>query len=195
MKTFSALLCSILLGFAVNTKAQNTVSLPNISSMPGPVTVQVDYDFTVNGVNAFEIQIIYDPTELTYVGYTAGDIPDDADFSVGGSTAGEIDIAWAKVASRNDAGVLVNLDFEYIGAGGTTTLSFAETTYNTGHENPGDDNPSWLADGGALVLPATFNNGSITYVPPVAVPLSNWAVFLGIALVAAFSVARFYRIA
>jgi hypothetical protein len=193
MKTFSALLCSILLGFAANTMAQNSVSLPNISSVPGPVTVQVDYDFTTAGVNAFEIQIIYDPAELTYVDYTAGDIPDDAEFNIVGSTAGEINIAWVTFTSRSDAGVLVNLDFVYIGTGGITPLTFAATGYIPGDEDPLED-PSWLADGGdpSLVLPATFNNGSITYIAPV--PLSIWAVFLGIALVAAFAVTRFYRI-
>lgn len=194
MRKIYTLVCLVLLGFSVNTLAQNSVTLPDFSSTPGPVTVQVDYDFTVDDVYAFEILVLYDPAELTYVGYSQGDIPDDADFQIDGSTPGEVDLSWAKFAGRGDDGVLIFLNFEYIGAGGMTELTFRETTYLPGHSNPSGTNPSWLGDNSTpvLVIDSTFTNGSITHVAPV--PFSIWAVLLSIVLIAAFAVNRIYRI-
>ncbi len=195
MKKIYTLVCMIILGFSVNALAQNnSVTLPNISSEPGPITVQVDYDFSIDDVYSFEILVKYDQAELTYEDYSAGDIPDDADFQIDGSTPGEIDIAWSKATGISNDGVLVYLNFEYIGTGGITNITFRPTTYSPGDSNPAGTNPSWLGDNSApvLVITSTFNNGSITYVSPV--PLSIWAVLLGIFLIATFAVTRFYRI-
>ncbi len=197
MKKFSALLCTVFSGIAINTMAQNSVSLPDIATDPGPVTVQVNYDFTVDDVYSFEIQIEYDPAKLSYLGHSAGDIPDDADFHINETEPGSIEIAWSKLSGRDDAGVLVYLDFTHAGTGEITTpLTFSETNYSTGNENPLND-PSWLADGGdpVRVLASTFTNGSITFsATPVLVPLPAWAVLLTVALVATFAVIRFFRL-
>lgn len=193
MRKINAFFCMILMGFGVNTMAQeNTVTLPHISSGPGSVTIPVAYDFTTYDVCAFEIAITFDTNELTYVDYNEGDIPDDADFQVNEAPAGTINIAWAKVGAIDNAGILVNLDFDYTGTGGSTDLEFTVTGFIPGHPFPGGD-PSWLADCTPEVVTTTFTDGSITY-QSAAVPLSSWALVLGMVLMATFVAVRFLRV-
>lgn len=191
MRNLSALFSIILLGFALNATGQNTVTLPDIESVPGPVIVEVDYDFTAYNVNAFEIAIEFDTNELDYLGYSEGDITDDGDFEVNESTAGEIVIIWSKTTAKDDAGVLVNLEFDYTGTSGSTPLTFSTTDGNVGDQAPSDD-PSWLSDTDGNIVTTTFTNGSITFVSPV--PLSIWALLLGVSLMVTFVITRFYRL-
>lgn len=191
MRNLSALFCILLLGFALNTTGQNTVTLPDIESAPGPVTVEVDYDFTTYDVYAFEIAIDYDTNELEYIDYSEGDISDDADFQVNESTAGVIEIIWASTPAIDDDGVLVNLEFDYSGTSGVTSLTFVETDASPGDTGPADD-PSWLSDTNGNIVTTTFTDGSITYVSPV--PLSIWALLLGVSLIVTFVITRFYRL-
>ncbi len=190
MKKFSALFSAILLVFAVNTMAQNTVNLPDISLVPGPVSIPVEVDFSIHPVAAFEIQVNFDTSVLEYTGVT------EISFTgISSSVAGSqpVLLTWYGTASSFN-GDLIILNFNYTGSGGVTDLTFTETgSYFPGVPTPGGD-PSWLADGGtpSTVVTTTFTGGSITYVSPV--PLSIWTVLLGIVLIATFIVMRFYRI-
>ncbi len=191
MRNLSALFSIVLLTFAFNASGENSVTLPNVESVPGPVIVEVDYDFTAHDVYAFEIAIEFDTDELEYVGYSEGDIPDDVDFQINESSSGLIDISWSKTASRDDAGVLVNLEFDYSGTSDSTPLTF-ETTAGTIGDTAPDSDPSWLSDTDGNIVTTTFTNGSIIFVSPV--PLSIWALLLGGILIVSFVITRHYRL-
>lgn len=196
MRKIYTFVCMVLLGLGANTMAQeNLVSLPHIESAPGALTIEVEYDFTAHDVCAFEIAITFNTDELTYLGYSEGDISDDNDFQINESTPGTIDLVWSKVTPITNAGILVNLEFDYFGTEGTTDLEFLSTSFNPGHFNP-VDNPSWLAScatvAGAQVLSTTFADGSITYTKQV--PLSSRALLLSIVLMATFLLVRLYRL-
>ncbi len=194
MKNLSALFFATLMAFTLNTMGQeNTVTLPDVFEVPGPVSIPVAVNFSAYPVQGFDIEITYLDSDLQFINAT--DI--ESAFSgmsvtnTGGNSP--IVLAWAGSATSTFSGDLVVLNFTYTGTGGVTDLVLTQTdTYSPGDPNPSEDFPSWLIDADSNVVTATFTNGSITYVSPV--PLSIWAVLLGIFLIATFAVTRFYRI-
>lgn len=196
MRKLYTIVCLVLLGFSVNILAQNTVSLPHVSLVPNPdnpVSIPITVNFSVHPVGSFEIQVEFDENVLEYQGVTGPALSGITSPGLIGTQP--VLLTWESGGpdASTFEGDLILLDFIYTGTEGVTNLSFSQTAFEPGHLIPGDD-PSWLTDNAptAAVVTTTFNNGSITYVSPV--PLSIWAVLLGIVLIAAFVVTRIYRI-
>ena len=196
MKHLATFLCLILLGFAVNTMAQNTVNIPDVTTPPGTVSVPVEVDFSDYPVGAFQIEVSFDDNDVNYAGATQTDFEStysevNATFEAGDS---EVRLGWAGSVTSTFTGDLIILNFKDKDFVGVTSLTFTQTSYDPGDTDPSDD-PSWLADDDAppAVVTTSFSDGSITFVSPV--PLSIWTIVLALGLIATFAVIRFYRFA
>ncbi len=174
MKKLIVLFLALTSIFALNLNAQNTVTIGDVTALPGPVDIPIDVNFgVVTNTCAFDLQINYDVTQLTFTGIANinGLISPDPTASEG--TPGIIDITWSFGSPSNLNGKL--LDMQFIYTGGNSALEFSAPA--AGVVELGDCN-------GAQPISSTFIDGSIT--ESALVPVSNWAIFLGIGLIVVF---------
>lgn len=179
MKKLIVLFLALTSVFALSLNAQNTVTIGDVTALPGPVDIPIDVDFgVVTNTCSFDLTINFDITQLTWVGI--GDVASLPGGSVSVSpvpdpSTGQVNLTWFDGTSTGSSldGVLLNLQFIY--AGGNSAISFSAV--------PGDNE---LGDCISSIggISSTFTDGSIT--ESALVPVSNWAIFLGIGLIVVF---------
>ena len=186
MKKLFSLFIALTFACSISAFAQPEVTLGNPSGT-SPQDVPVSFDLDNETVQAFDLTIAY-PSGVSFVG--AVDVHAlliDGFWEVSDDPgAGTVLLSWSKTVGTNpdiSNGDLVSLRFS--GPVGTHLLTFVDpNTVGVTELYEGDDDTAPLT--------STFTNGSVTFVAPV--PLSNWAIFIGLGLIIAFLVVRFRRI-
>lgn len=147
------------------------VSIDHVTKSSGEIAVPLNVDFSLEDVCSFGFFIHFDEDHLTFKG--AGNL---ALFGIGVSPAysnSPIQINWFSINATNFEGKLLDLIFEYHGGDSEITFGFDVNEM------------SEVSDCDAIAYDnVTFNNGSISLIPPV--PLTNWAIALGFVLIAIF---------
>ncbi len=171
MKRLLIVLLALSLFAGYNVNAQAVVTIPDVTELPGPVTIPVTVDFSgvVSDVCSFDFHLDYNPLVLTLNSISSED-PSLALGSFINDLPNGI-ITWSATPGNGTdmTGVIFNLNFTY--AGGSSDIDF-------------DLINSEVANCPGSVITQTYNNGSIT--ESALVPVSNWAIFLGIGLMIVF---------
>jgi hypothetical protein len=176
MKKLIVLFLALSSIFALNLNAQNTVTIGDVTALPGLVDIPIDVNFgVVTNTCSFDLTINYNTSQLTWVGIANvnGTLPSPAP-TVSFPSVGQVKISWlsGSVGSAIN-GKLLDMQFTY--AGGNSDLTFSAPAAGV-VELGNCTGPSPIA--------TTFNDGSIT--ESALVPVSNWAIFLGIGLIVVF---------
>ncbi|MBE0640110.1 MAG: hypothetical protein IH598_16475 [Bacteroidales bacterium] len=136
--------------FAIPLMSQPIVSLEDVVSGPGPVTVNLDL-IGLNNVGAVTIRIDYDGDVLTYSGplevaFNGSNIAINPNY--GGSSV--LALVWTSVSGVNINGTFLELEFDYLG-GFTTDLEFLTDFCEITTPN-----------GTSLVVPGDYVDGSVS---------------------------------
>lgn len=137
------------------------------------------------GAGAFTLYIDFDETVLTFTG-----IANSALTGVSGVewTPGQILLTWTNVGTPSPLDdKLLDLTFTAPAAGGPWPLTFYYS-----QTFPAPSGFSSVGDSNSDPYLAVFTDGDVTF--NAAVPLKNWALFVGLGLIIAFVVVRFRRL-
>lgn len=189
MKKLFFLFIALGFVFANNTLGQAadaTVSLPVLAKPAGDIEVPLNVDFTLEPVCNFQFYIHFDETELTFKGITNEELV--GIFVSPAGSPSPVLISWfAPVLDdepqpANLEGKLLDIKFEYQGD------NYAEIGFVVTPPNDSSVGDCVQADDYAVVV---FSDGSVSLAPPV--PLSNWAVLIGLGLILAFVIIKIGR--
>jgi len=176
MKKLIVLFLALTSVFALNLKAQNTVTIGDVTSLPGPVDIPIDVNFgVVTSTCSYDLTINYTTTQLTWVGVANVDLTAPlAAPSVSFPGAGQVKLSWVTGSGGSSfAGKLLDMQFTY--AGGDSDITFSAPAAGVVE----------LGNCSATTISTTFTDGSISELD--LVPVSNWAIFLGIGLIVVFT--------
>ncbi len=177
MKKLIVLFLALTSIFVLNLNAQqNTVTIDNVTAFPGAVNIPNDVNFgVVTSTCGFDLTVNYDITQLTWVGIANvnGTLPSPTP-GVSFPGSGQVLLSWPGSGPSALNGKLLDMQFTYIG--GNSSIYFT---------TPALAGEVELVDcSTAATISTTFTNGSITQA--ASVPVSNWAIFLGIGLIVVF---------
>ncbi|HPT04587.1 MAG TPA: cohesin domain-containing protein, partial [Bacteroidales bacterium] len=140
-----------------------TVTIANVTAMPGPVSVPVHAANIVN-MGSFQFSIEYDPALLTYTGTSNWFAGIDA-VTVGNPSPGHLTFVWAAEMEGINIpdGNFFNIDFTWTGTTGQTSpLVWSD-----------DPTPREFGDYEGVIFTPVYVNGSVTgggIVPTVTIP-------------------------
>ena len=158
VRFLTVLAAMLMLG--TSTFAQVSVTLPEVSGLPGAtgegaITVG---DLTGKNVTAFEFTISYDKSIFYITDATAGSLLGSNAPIVNADTAnGKILVAWASATALTGSGTLVNLQFKYKTTG-SEVLTASPFIFNAGSPT------ATIVDGSVTVPSVLVQGGSISTV-------------------------------
>ncbi len=129
-----------------------TVSIANVTAMPGPVSVPV-HAANIVDMGSFQFSIEYDPALLTYTGTSSWFAGIDA-VTVGNPSPGHLTFVWAAEMQGINIpdGNFFNLDFTWTGTiGQISTLVWSD-----------DPTPREFGDYEGVIFTPSYVNGSVT---------------------------------
>ena len=128
-----------------------TLTIPDVTCTPGPVSVPVHAAEIVN-MGSFQFTLEFDASKMTYTG-TSNWYPGITDILVGNPSAGKLTFVWAASAAGITIpdGTFFNVDFTWIGSSSTSPLSWSD--------NP---TPREFADYDGNIFHPNYVNGSVT---------------------------------
>ncbi len=178
MKKLIVLFLALTSVFALSLNAQNTVKIGDVTALPGLVDIPINVNFgVVTNTCTFDLTINFDNTQLTWVGVNnVAALPGTNLVAVAVNSPTQIKLSWTDntpiATGSNLNGVLLNLGFTY--TGGNSAITFSAPAFGIVE----------LGSCAGFAISSTFTNGSIT--ESALVPVSNWAIFLGIGLIVVF---------
>jgi len=185
MKKVLILFFALTTALSMNVLAQATVTIGNAAGTVGTtvsVPVTVNFSGISGGAGAFDFYIDFDAANIVFQGITGAALSGvNASIPFPLTQPGRLLIAWSSLTSSNLNGQLLNIQFSSNNVG-AYPLTF--------HVSPAPG--SFVSDNTATPVASTLNNGSVTF--NAAVPLSNWAIFIGLGLIVAFLVVRFRKL-
>ena len=102
-----------------------TVSLPNLTATPGPITIPITVgDLTNQGVISYDMQITYDAAVLTPASPpfdVSGTMSSNSTITPNTNFAGHLILSGFQTATFAGSGTLINLKFNVIGAQGQSS--------------------------------------------------------------------------
>ena len=184
MKKVFALFFTLTFVLSISTFAQGPSVTIGSETGASPVDVPVTFELAGQTLKSFDLTVAYNPLVISSVAFQASPVVTFTNvptFSY--PAAGQFKVSWSNVSDQSitNNGTLFYL--KLFGSVGTSDLDF--TSSNVSGENE-------LLTFGAAIITSTFVDGDVTFTAPV--PLSNWAIFIGLGLIIAFLVVRFRRI-
>lgn len=141
------LLLTVLLAWSFNLKAQ-TAQIESLTANPGsPVSFDITVGDIPTNVGAVSLFIGYDPNVLTYTGSTPGTLEFSGYIINNMLGTNQIGIQWTDYDGADINGILLTLNFQYSGLGGSCDLTF----------DPGCEFTDILLNS----IPVAYTNGNI----------------------------------
>ncbi len=185
MKNLFALLIALLFSLLNHAHGQDAIAtIPDLVLPAGNIEVPLEVDFTLDDVCSFQFYIHFDDARLTFKGIDDPQLLPGIAPSPPGSPS-PILITWfsASFQPADFAGKLLDILFEYDG-GGLSPIGFLLTF----PEDCAIYDCVLFNEYGSV----EYNDGSVRPLP--SVPLSRWAVFLGLGLIVAFTIIKRSRL-